>query len=98
MIIKDPSRLTDEEYRYAMNIFTHTDFLIYSKIDKSPILVIEVDGYKYHAQNETQQHRDRMKDTILEKYNIPILRLQTNESREEERIINKLNNILYCIK
>ena len=27
---------------------THIDFLIYNKISKIPLLVVEVDGYKYH--------------------------------------------------
>lgn len=35
-----------------------------------------------------------MKDEILEKYNIPILRLATNGSGEEERLKNKLIQVL----
>jgi superfamily I DNA and/or RNA helicase len=95
MLIKDSSKLTADEYKYAMNILTHTDFLIYSKVDKSPILVIEVDGYAYHDQNPTQLRRDRLKDQILEKYNIPILRLKTNESGEEERVVEQLRKVLH---
>lgn len=93
MTIKNPEKLNEEEYRYWANVLTHTDFLIYSKIDKTPILVVEVDGYHYH-QNEAQKKRDQLKDQILQKYNIPYIRLRTNESGEEERIIKKLNNIL----
>ncbi|GKU24356.1 hypothetical protein CFOLD11_11820 [Clostridium folliculivorans] len=73
-----------------MNILTHTDFLIFRKIDKMPVLVVEVDGYYYHSNNPKQLERDRMKDKILEKYNIPILRIRTNESGEEKRIYDKL--------
>ena len=35
-----------------------------------------------------------MKDAILQKYEIPILRLSTNESREETRLNNKLREVL----
>lgn len=77
-----------------MNILTHTDFLIFNKLDKMPILVVEVDGYAYHVNNPRQVARDRMKDAILEKYGIPILRLRTNESGEEARLYIKLKEIL----
>ncbi|MBK1809489.1 AAA family ATPase [Clostridium sp. YIM B02505] len=94
MLIRDTSKLNEAEYKFAMNILTHTDFLIYRKIDKMPVLVVEVDGYQYHANNPRQLERDRMKDEILDKYNIPILRLKTNESGEEKRIYDKLLEVL----
>ncbi|MHC1682927.1 MAG: AAA domain-containing protein [Clostridiaceae bacterium] len=90
MLIKDPTKLNDAECRYAMNILTHTDFLIFNKVDKMPVLVVEVDGHAYHANNPRQLERDKMKDSILEKYNVPILRLKTNESGEEKRLYEKL--------
>lgn len=40
-----------------------------------------------------QNKRDKLKDTILAKYNLPALRFKTNESNEEIRLINKLNEI-----
>lgn len=48
-------------------------FLIYNKLDKRAILVIEVDGYKYHKAGTRQSERDKMKDEILCKYGIPLL-------------------------
>jgi len=86
MLIRDTSKLNDDEYQYAMNILTHTDFVIFNKVDKMPVLVVEVDGYAYHADNPKQLKRDKMKDDILRKYGIPILRLGTNESGEESRL------------
>lgn len=65
MMIKDPSKLNDNERKYAMNILTHTDFVIFNRLDKMPILVVEVDGYAYHANNHKQLKRDKMKDSIL---------------------------------
>lgn len=94
MLIKDPSKLNDDECRYAMNILTHTDFVIFNKLDKMPVLVVEVDGYAYHANNPKQLERDKMKDNILYKYDIPILRIKTNESGEEEKLRQKLSKIL----
>ncbi|MBC7764936.1 MAG: DUF2726 domain-containing protein, partial [Hyphomonadaceae bacterium] len=94
MLIKDTSKLNDEECRFAMNILTHTDFVIFNKLDKTPILVVEVDGYAYHANNPKQLKRDKLKDGILKKYDIPILRLKTNESGEENRLKQKLADVL----
>ena len=93
MLIKDPVKLTEDERRFAMNILTHTDFVIFNKLDKMPVLVVEVDGYAYHANNSIQLKRDKMKDEILPKYGIPIIRMKTTESREEERLRETLNDI-----
>ena len=43
---------------------------------------------------KVQLERDKMKDEILRKYNIPILRVSTNESGEEVRLYNKLCEVL----
>ncbi|EEG79110.1 AAA domain-containing protein [Dethiobacter alkaliphilus] len=94
MLIRNAEKLNDDECRFAMNVLTHTDFVIFNKLNKMPILVVEVDGYAYHANNPKQLERDKMKDIILEKYNIPILRLKTNESGEERRLRTKLSQIL----
>ena len=81
MLIRNTDRLSEPERRFVQNILTHTDFLIFHKLYKSPILVVEADGYAFHANNPRQLERDRMKDAILAKYNIPILRLATNERK-----------------
>jgi superfamily I DNA and/or RNA helicase len=94
MLIRNPEKLEEDECRFAMNVLTHTDFVIFNKLDKMPVLVVEVDGYAFHANNPKQLERDRMKDTILQKYGIPILRIKTNESGEESRLQNRLMLIL----
>ncbi|MHB8170122.1 MAG: AAA domain-containing protein [Thermincolia bacterium] len=94
MLIRDPEKLDENEFRFAMNVLTHTDFVIFNKLDKMPVLVVEVDGYAFHANNPKQLERDKLKDAILQKYNIPILRIRTNESGEETRLHNKLTEIL----
>ncbi|WP_434568823.1 AAA domain-containing protein [Pseudomonas sp. Z3-8] len=60
------------------------DFVIYFKVGKKPIGVIEVDG-GYHDR-PVQAARDAMKNEILAKSGIPILRLRTVESDIERRV------------
>ena len=77
MLIRNPEKLDENECRFARNVLTHTDFIIFNKLDKMPVLAVEVDGYAFHANNPRQLERDRMKDRILQKYGIPILRIKT---------------------
>lgn len=92
-LIKDFSKLDEQETKYASNSLTHLDFLIYSKLSKSPVLGIEVDGFEFHKDGTKQANRDKMKDRILDKYNFPILRFRTIESNEKEKLTNKLNEL-----
>lgn len=94
MLIHDPRKLTDEECKYAMNSATHLDFLIFNTLDKFPILAIEVDGYKYHKEGTKQASRDLMKNEILDKYNIPLLRFNTTGSQEKEKLEDELIKLL----
>ncbi|MEX1030277.1 MAG: AAA domain-containing protein [Paenibacillaceae bacterium] len=93
-IVRDLTSLKDEERNYTMNPWTHVDFLIFNKLDKEPVLVVEVDGHKFHRDNEQQRHRDALKDKILAQIDLPILRIATNESGEREKLIKKLNEIV----
>ena len=93
-LVKDYSLLTEPETRYASNPLAHIDFLLFNKMDKSPVMAIEVDGTKYHAEGSRQAERDAMKNNILQKCGIPILRIRTNESSESSRIIALLKDTL----
>ena len=94
MLIKEIDILTEQEREFVTNVMTHTDFVIFSKFDKRPILVVEVDGFAFHENNPKQLKRDNMKDGILQKYNIPILRIRTNDSGEEAKLRQKLDKII----
>lgn len=94
LLLANTDLLDDEERRYAMNSGTHLDFLVYSKISKKPILVIEVDGYKYHKEGTVQSKRDDIKNRILQKYGLPYLRFATNGSGEKEKFEKALKDIL----
>ena len=91
MIIRDYSFMTNEEKKYAKNDWTHVDFLIYKTIDKSPILAIEVDGFKYHKESSKQAKRDELKNIIFEKYDIPLCRFSTTGSNEKEKLTQILH-------
>lgn len=93
-LIKDKSLLNDDERKYASHSQTHLDFYIFNSLGDTPVLVIEVDGYKNHRKGTKQYKRDLLKNSILDKYSIPWIRLATNGSGEEEIIRNKLNEIL----
>ena len=70
------------------------DFLIYNRIGKKPVLAIEVDGYEYHKEGTAQASRDRLKNHIMELYEIPLLRFKTNGSGEREKITEMLDKLV----
>jgi superfamily I DNA and/or RNA helicase len=92
-LIKDFSKLNEQEQKYASHPLTHLDFLIYNKLGKSPVLAIEVDGFEHHKDGTRQAERDSMKNVILEKYELPLLRFATNGSNEEKTLMDKLSEI-----
>ena len=94
LMIKDKGLLNERERQYVSCHYTHIDFLIYNKFSKNPVLAIEVDGYKYHKLGTQQYQRDLLKDSILKKYGIPIIRLKTNGSGEEKRIRDVISTLV----
>lgn len=95
MLIQDYSLLNAEESKYAANINTHIDFLIYNRVSKQPVLAIETDGYMYHKSGTRQAERDVKKDHILELYGIPLVRLSTIGSNEKRVVVDKLSEVLH---
>lgn len=93
MLIKNPEPLNGQERQYVMNPSTHLDFLLYNRIGKKPVLVIEVDGYEYHKEGTVQVSRDLLKNHIMELYEIPLLRFKTNGSGEREKMIEMLDKL-----
>jgi len=93
-IVKDFSIFNEEESLFAKNPLAHVDFLIFNKLDKEPVLVVEVDGHEYHRNNEIQLKRDALKDGIMKRIGLPILRIPTNESGEKEKLINMLDQVV----
>lgn len=75
--------LTSREQDFMRNRAS-CDFVLYFKVGKTPLAVIEVDG-GFHSDAE-QAERDELKNSILKKSAIPLLRLQTVESHIEVKI------------
>ncbi|NTV68283.1 MAG: AAA family ATPase [Chlorobaculum sp.] len=94
MLVRNTDGLTAEEAAYATHPWTHADFVIYRNIDKSPVLAVEVDGYAFHREGSRQAERDLIKDTVLAKCGLPILRLSTVGSDERNRIKRKLDEVM----
>lgn len=92
-IVMSTHKLTDEERNYVKNN-SSVDFVIYHKLNKQPQLIIEVDGFAYHENNPEQLIRDELKNSVLTKYEIPFIRFPTNGSGEEEKLRDKLNEVL----
>ena len=93
LLVSNEELLTEVEKLYASRSWTLVDFLLFNKVTKDPVLVIEVDGMSFHKEGSEQWERDRKKDSILEKSGVPLLRLLTTMSREEKRIKQALDGL-----
>lgn len=93
-ILDNTDLLSKEELKYVSNEWTHIDFVVYNKMDKKIVLGIEVDGYAFHKKSTVQSQRDEVKNEVLKKYGIPLIRLSTIGSGEKEIIKNKIYEIL----
>ena len=93
-IFKNVSKLNNDEYRFVVKTDSHVDFMIYNKVNKQPVLAIEVDGYEYHKEDTKQYERDKIKDSIFKKYDLPLMRFKTNGSGEKEKVLSKLSEII----
>lgn len=91
-LIRDFQPFSEDEMRFIRNN-SRIDFLLYNKIDKTPVLAIEVDGVSFHG-NKLQQERDRKKNHILKTIGLPLLRLSTGGNNEETRIIESLSGAM----
>lgn len=76
--------------REFLNQGSSCDFVVYFKVGKTPLGVIEVDGGAHDA--ASQAERDALKNSILGKCGIAVLRLRTVESGIEERLARFLSS------
>lgn len=87
-VIKTSTLTDDDDIKFVSNINTHCDFMIYSKLNKEILLVVEVDGSQHNE--EIQAKRDRRKDRLLTSAGVKILRLSTTTIDCKEKIIEML--------
>ena len=95
LLVAPDAVLTDEEAVYAGNSWTKVDFLLFDKVTRLPVLVIEVDGMSFHQEGSEQHRRDLLKNSVLKKSKVDLLRLSTKGSREREQIENVLASLGY---
>ena len=84
LIPRDFAAFTDREVQYMLNN-ARLDFLIFDSIDKQPIATIEVDGCNFHQKGSRQAERDEVKNSILAKVRLPLLRLRTDSVEGQEK-------------
>lgn len=82
---------TEREMMYMRNRAS-CDLVIYYKVGKQPLAVIEIDG-GYHELTE-QKERDALKESILKKASVPLMRIRTVEGHVENKIADFLNKCL----
>lgn len=87
------SHFKEAEQRYMRNRASF-DFVLYDKLDKQPLLAIEVDGFASHRNNQAQIDRDKLKNNICHTYPFPLLRLPTTGSDEGRKIREMLDKVL----
>ena len=93
-IIKDFSVLDKKEIKFAQNEWSHVDFLIYNKLNKAPLIAIEIDGATYHQAGSKQISRDNIKNTIFEKYNLPLIRFSTKDNVNAQIVLDQLSKYI----
>lgn len=93
-VVKNISLLDDDLFKYASNRNTKIDFLLYNKLNKKPVLAIEVNGTNFHKKGSKQYYRDIKKAKVLELFNVNLLTLSTDGSEEREVLIKKLRDII----
>jgi AAA domain/Protein of unknown function (DUF2726) len=83
--------LTPEQEAYVRHRAS-IDFVVYNCVSSRPVLAVEVDGFAFHENNPAQLARDALKNEILAARGLPLLRLPTTGSGEEDRIRRALDD------
>jgi hypothetical protein len=89
-LLPDLSRLTTRQAAFVRNRAS-VDFMVYNRITNRPVLAIEVDGFAFHEDDQTQKARDHLKDEICRTHGIQLLRLPTTGSGEPHLIRQRLS-------
>lgn len=89
-LVGDWTLLEINEKYFARSPFSHVDFLIYNTLTKQPKCAIEVDGWHFHKDSDAQQSRDTLKNRILEKLGLHLIRISTTDIVNEEMMMNQI--------
>lgn len=86
--------LPEELSTFANRSWAHVDFTVFNRVTKEILFGIEVDGYNYHKKGSRQAERDLKKNAIFDQIGLPLLRLSTKGSEEENKIKAQLDKYL----
>lgn len=92
-LLPDLTRLTPEQAAYVKHRAS-VDFVVVNQVSHRLVLAVEVDGFAYHENDPEQLARDALKNQICATHRIPLLRLPTTGSGEEELIRRHLDTVL----
>lgn len=81
---KNGYKFTIDDLNFVKNSATHCDFVFFEKFGKKPIFIIELDGRKHRK--KIQKQRDTRKDNLLQVFEIPILRILTDNTQPKDKI------------
>lgn len=84
-LLPDRDQLDEPQRRYVQNRAS-LDFVVYNRVTNEPVLSIEVDGFEFHANKPEQLRRDELKNEIMRRYGLRLVRLPTTGSQEPQRI------------
>jgi len=85
------SGISNEEYSFALK--SHFDFTVYDNKTLLPLFAVEFDG-KFHR-TETQKFRDQIKNRLVSRFDLPLLRINT---RYLEKKYRNLDLLSWCIE
>ncbi|MGL4746016.1 MAG: AAA domain-containing protein, partial [Dermatophilaceae bacterium] len=91
-LIPDLAGLTPRQAAFVRHPRASLDFVVYNRISNRAHLAVEVDGFAFHENKPEQLARDAMKKHILGRHEVPLLRLPTTGSGEEQRIRRALDD------
>lgn len=93
----DVSKITSkDDYKFAINEFTHCDFILFNKVTKKYLLVFEIDG-RHHKNNKKQIERDKMKDRLLSLYNLKPIRIEINNIIKAKKLKEFIKNAIRTV-
>ncbi|MEC1177243.1 DUF2726 domain-containing protein [Metasolibacillus meyeri] len=85
------SGISNEEYSFALK--SHFDFTIYDNKSSQPLFAVEFDGKSHRT--EIQKSRDEIKNRLVKRFNLPLLRINSLYLEEKYRNLDLLS---WCVE
>lgn len=86
--------LNDREREYAIDPTVTVEYLLFNRISKKPVLAVEDVGFEYNKNGTVEYSRDLMKDNLLGKCSVPLVKYDPEEDGKK-KIIDGLEWVLY---